>query len=255
MKVKRKVIGVAGRQSFPSRINFEGAGQDAFRQHGFWRAEPKRSSGIQKQDIVTRTCCHVQIMKRRDDCQGQVPDQLEHFELMSDVEVVCRLVQDQQARFLRKRTSDHDSLALAPRKGSQMSIGKAVQVQPFKRIANDPFVTRAVANCKSFSMRRAPEADDLPDGKREISRLFLQDGCNHSGNIPSRKRPDVFSIYKNGTAGRAVEAVKEPKKRCLPGAIRADNAQNAAGFECEARIVKNWRVTARRSPCHGVQVQ
>ena len=106
-------------------------------------------------------------MKRRDDCQGQIPDQLEHFELMSDVEVVCRLVQDQQARFLRKRTSDHDSLALAPRKGSQMSIGKAVQVQPFKRIANDPFVTRAVADCKSLSMRRAPEADDLPDGKRE----------------------------------------------------------------------------------------
>ena len=80
--MKCQVVCVAGRKALLSGCHIKCLGHGARGKDVLRRSETKRNAGLQHQHVIANRCRHVEIVQRSHDCQRQITDQRQHFELM-----------------------------------------------------------------------------------------------------------------------------------------------------------------------------
>ena len=79
----------------------------------------------------------VDVVQRGDDGDAEAAEQPEDLELMTDVEMVRRLVENEQPGFLRQGAGNQHPLLLAARKAGKLALSQTGQVQMFERMPGD----------------------------------------------------------------------------------------------------------------------
>ena len=92
----------------------------------------------------------------------ELAQQAEHRELRAHVEVVRRLVEEQELGFLREGACEVHPLALAAREGRVLAVGEFDEPRVLEAAPHDRSVEVAGSRERA-EVRRAPERDDLGD--------------------------------------------------------------------------------------------
>ncbi len=121
-------------QMLTLRIDAKCVGDERIGEKCVRRADPLGLSVLANQNIVADTNRHVEIVQRHD------------FQLVTHVEMVGRLVKDENLRFLCQGTGHHDALTLAARQCAEVPIGESVQVEYRQDTLNDPFVACSICS-------------------------------------------------------------------------------------------------------------
>lgn len=204
-----EVIGVAERKLLLAGNDLKSVRDSDLGQHLGGRAKPDSMAGMKEQDVVTDTSSQVQVMQGSDDCQRQASDQVQHLKLVTNIEVVGRLVENQKPRLLGERTSHHNPLAFAARQGTQMAANQPPQFEPVQGVFDNDFVSGTSGPADTTPVRRPTQGHDLPDCKGKVTGLFLQDSGNPPGYGLGRQAPDIIAINADGAGCRPVEPVEQ----------------------------------------------
>ena len=109
----------------------------------------------------------------------QVCEQLHDLDLVADVEVSGRLVEDEDRCRLGKRQGDEDQLPLAQREASGITVAEMGDTDPFhRRLDRIPILRPRAAD--RWIVRQATEGDDFVDWHREWQRRQLGDDGDRS---------------------------------------------------------------------------
>ncbi len=138
---------------------------------------------------------------------------------MADVEVVRRLVQHEDARFLCEGTGDEDALALAAGKTEEAARGQRQDVHCGQCVADDPSVTDGVA-----VVRQPAHLHHLGDREVELDLGLLRQRGDVTGHTQSLV--DVHAVDEHGAGVRFQGAVDAAHRGGLATAVRADEADD-----------------------------
>lgn len=166
---------------------------------------------------------------------------------MTNVEVICRLIEDQEAWLLREGAGHHHTLSLSSGHCAEMSVGHTAQVQTIERCVDNSGIVSADPTGKPTTVRRASQRHNVSHRQSEVCRLFLKHSRNLSGNGAGGLRPDVLAIDRHGSSHRPMISVEKPQKCGLAGAVRSDNAKNPPGSKSKADRVQE----GLPCPAHG----
>jgi hypothetical protein len=84
-------------------------------EYGVGCAERPYPPPIDEANAVAPARCDVDVVERRDDGHTEPRCHVQQFELMANVEMIGRLVEDEERRFLRNRPGEQDALGFAAR--------------------------------------------------------------------------------------------------------------------------------------------
>ncbi len=121
-------------------------------------------------------------MQRDDRGDRQLADECEQVELVV-VELVGWLVEQQFARFLRERTGDLHSLALAAGKRPPRLRQPVLEIHLSDRVGDRVVVVVGGAPGPPPPVRYAPAPDDLEDSDVEVGGGLLLDDRQAAGNL------------------------------------------------------------------------
>ncbi len=188
------MVGVTGGKAFAAGLDLKGARDGVFRQDLPGRAKALRLAVLQQKQIVTKIDRKIEVMHRDDDGQWQVPDQIEDLELMPDIQMVRRFVEDQKTGLLRQGAGDNDALALAARESAKMTTLEMLKAEPIQGVLDDLPVMLAAGSGKAAPMGYAAQRDDVLNGQGEVAGVLLQNGRDPLGDRARRLAPYVGAV-------------------------------------------------------------
>ena len=160
----------------------------------------------------------------------EIDQQLHHLDLVADVEVGGRLVEDQDRRGLGERDRDEHELALTHRQAPGIAVGEVAD--PTRSMASST-ATRSLSRVplRGGSCGRRPSAT--------ISRTVSAKGSwTSSGTtaiarlIAFRSRPRIGSaVEADAAAARLEDAGEDAQERRLARAVRPDEGEPLACHE------------------------
>src|SRR5919201_1965520 len=166
---------------------------------------------------------HGQIARARE---------LADAELVGEVEMRGRLVEQEDVGLLRERHREDDALALAAGELPEGSIREVGRVD-VRHGACDRVVIAVGESTEGPRVRRAAERDDLAGREREgrVERL------RHQGESPRplaiRQGADGAAVERHLAARRTHDPGERLHQGGLPGAVRADEREALAALERE----------------------
>ena len=143
---------------------------------------------------------------------GEVAQQLHHRDLVAQVEVHRRLIEQQQPRFLRDGHGQHGQLAFAERQLADVAPTQSVDADPRERRIDRPRGLSRARPEQRVLVRHSPERNELLDAHGE--------GDRQSGRERRRSR--------RARAPRSSSATGRPSIRTEPtgcGAVPGHAAQ------------------------------
>ena len=93
----------------------EGSGQGLFGQNSFRWAERIHAAAMHQSNMRGKLGGEVDVMQRGNDRQVQGAEQVEDLELVANIQMVGRLIENEDFRLLRQRTRHEDTLLLTAR--------------------------------------------------------------------------------------------------------------------------------------------
>lgn len=189
-------------------------------------------SVVHDDHLVTELRRQVQVVERSDRGDPQFAGERQEFELVAHIEVVRRLVEDENARALCKRSGEHDPLALAARKGLPRSVGELDDARTAHRVGDNVAVEFGVS-CEYPLMRESAEHDHLVHGQFELGRRLLCHDRQLLRHLTRCERMTVAPIEEHGASSRTGDAVDRLEERRLPRSVRPDDSDEAAGADIE----------------------
>ena len=161
----------------------------------------------------------IHIVQRSDHADMKPPHQAQQMQLVPDVEMVRRLIEDEQLRLLHKAACEHDALLLAARECVETALRRLSHADLIKcRICHGDVLRRVLL--EALLVRGAPHKGDFLHGKIKVHRMELSHDANllrggAQRNVSQRRIVD-------GDAARldAVHAVEMLQQRGLAAAVR-----------------------------------
>src|SRR4030095_16365042 len=98
-----------------------------------------------------------------------------------------------------------------------------------------------------MAMWKSPHENGLSDTERKRLNGILWDERNALGNHLLAKARKGVPKQRNGPLLQRSNLCEQLQQRCLPGTVRADDAQHLSCLHREVHIVKNPRRDARRT--------
>jgi hypothetical protein len=163
-QVRRPGVGVLDDQD----VGAVGLADRLGREHRAGRAGRHHPARGQHVDAVAEQRGQAQVVQRREHGDAESGDDLEDLDLVVDIEVVGRLVQDEVVGFLGQRPCYQNELLLAAGQGVVPALGHLLAAHPLDRLVDDGAVGVGVA--VEGSLVRCPaDHHHLPDGEVELA--------------------------------------------------------------------------------------
>jgi hypothetical protein len=214
-QVRRPGVGMLDDQD----VGAVGAADRLRREHRPGRAGRHHLARGQHVDAVAEQRGQAQVVQRREHGDAEPGDDLEDLNLVMDVEVVGRLVQDEMVGFLGQRPGDQNELLLAAGQGVEPAPGQLLAAHALDRQLDDVAVGVGVA-VEGFLVRRPADHHHLPDGEIELAGGFLRDHRDAPRRVLGAQRQHVGAVQQDPPGGRRVYPVDRPQDRRFPAAVR-----------------------------------
>jgi len=150
-------------------------------------------------------------------------DEIEHRDLVVNVEERRRLVEQEDRRALRQRTRDRNALLLAARQRRKRPRAQLPRLARAQRLGGDGCVVRRL-EAEEAEVRRAAHQHDLPRGVRERDLIALRHQRERARELGARSVARVVAGNANLTGIGHDEPSRQARERRLPRAIRPDHA-------------------------------
>ena len=172
---------------------------------------------------------------RRSVALVEVDEQLHDLDLMTDVEVRGRLVEDEDRGGLGERDGHEDQLSLAQRQPPGVTVGEATDADPFHGGLDGVVVHRA-RTVERRIVGQTPQGDDLADRHREWHLGELGDDRDRPGDRLAVTAEDRLALQCDAAIARFEDAREEPQQGRLAGAVRPDEGDPLARLERQAGV-------------------
>ena len=210
------------------------------REHVSGRAVGDQAAPGQHGDAVGEACGQAEVVQGGDDrpALSALPtDAREQVELVSDVEVGRRLVEQQHRRVLGERLCEQCPLLLAAGQRRHLAAGEVSEAHRVERAVDDVAVGLTGLG-EPAEVRRAAERDDLADRERgrQVGRL-----PHERQALPTLARRPVAdgAPEQSGFAVGWQQAGEGAQQRRLAGAVGADERDDLARPDPEVHRVQD----------------
>lgn len=156
-------------------------------------------------------------------------------DLVPQVEMVGRLVQDQDPRLLDQHPGQQDPLPFAAGETVETSVGQVGDLQPLHRGSAQlpfPVTERLVARL----VRSPAERDEFGHGEVEIGAAVLGQRRQVPGRGPARLGGDRRAVDGDHPTGRGQRPVDAAQHRGLAAAVGPDQADDLAAAHVQAQL-------------------
>ena len=166
----------------------------------------------------------------------EVGQQVEHLDLVGDVEVRRRLVEQQQVRSLRQRHRDPDPLALAARELVDHAVGQPERVRQLERL-RDGLVVGAGPAPEGAVVRVPATADEVDDGdalgRDRVLRQQPQDARDLLGGLAV----DDLAVEQHRARPGLEQPRQTPQQGGLAAGVGADDDGHLAVGDLQVQVV------------------
>ena len=174
-----------------------------------------------------------QVVEDRDDRRAvalvEVDEQLHDLDLVADVEVGGRLVEDEDRRRLGEGDGDEHELALAQRQASRVAVGKVADADPLDRGVDRrprrPRAARGAADRAAGARARRPRGRVIANGSWASSGTTA---IERATRLRSSVR-DRLAGERDASRPRVEDAGQDAQQGRLAGAVRSDQGEPLAG--------------------------
>lgn len=177
-------------------------------------------------------------MQRDDAGDGEVGDEGEQIQLVLDVEVVRRLVQEEFAGLLGQGTGDLDTLAFAAGQGVPGLPG-AVREPGAPQRVGDGVLVGAVRGGPGAPVRDAAEAYDVQDAEVDLGDRVLVDDGDPAGDGTAAETGERFPVQGDDAGVRGEKSREDPQQGGLAGAVGAEEPDGGAGRRSDGDAVED----------------
>ena len=167
----------------------------------------------------------------------QPPQQIVGADLVLEVEIAGRLVEQQHLRLLRQCSGEYDALAFAAAQRSEVAIGKLPTVGGLHRAAHDLPVLRRFE--QTVAVGRAAHVDDLLGGEGELEAYRLGDERHLLGELPFVPGGHLPAMKAAASLIRVEHARQHRHHRRLAGSVRADDRDQRRFAEREGEATQD----------------
>ena len=127
----------------------------------------------------------VEIMQCNKHGASSPAHQLEQLQLMSDIEMICRLIQDQYRRVLSQCASEKDALLLTSRELRERSSAEVKRAYLIQCVTRHVHV-RIGITAEALAMRNAAKEHQVQNRNIKLFMMFLRHHCDPLGDLPAR---------------------------------------------------------------------
>jgi hypothetical protein len=116
------------------------AGEERWRENRVGLARRRDSSVCESDDVICMAGSEVDVVQRREDRESlasQLAQECKHLKLSARIEVVRRLVEEQEGGFLGERARQEDALALSTGQVPEVLPGEVVGASAFESVCHD----------------------------------------------------------------------------------------------------------------------
>ena len=182
----------------------------------------------------------VQVVQHDDDGAAalgvQPADQVEDVDLVGEVEVGRRLVEQQQVGALRERHRDPGALPLAAGERVDRPVGEVGHVRPGQRLGDDRLVVPRPL--PQPALVRVPAAgDQVGDGEPLRGDRRLRQQAEHLGDLAGRRPGDRLPVEQHLAARRPQQPAQGAQQRRLAAAVGPDDRGERALGQLQVEVV------------------
>ncbi len=146
--------------------------------------------------------------------RGEPPGEVEDLDLMVDIEMRGRLVEEQDAGLLGQRARDHAALPLAAREGCYRPVCKGRRMRELHRLFGN-LVIPGPLDPEARQVWRASHEHDVPHGEVERDRLVLCHDRQAARQLPRVYLVDIHPVQERAPADRP----QHPAQRADQGGL------------------------------------
>jgi hypothetical protein len=157
------------------------------------------------------------------------------FDLVLEIEVGRRFVQEENSGLLRQRARDVNALPLAARKVFEQPIGEIENFHLAHRPRGDLDVPFAVKGPKSL-MRIAPHHDDVAHTERYAERFDLRNARDRARTQFGVDLVGGAIVPEHASRLRLQSPRQESEQRAFARAVRAEEASERSRRQFERKI-------------------
>lgn len=207
-------------------------------EHGVGRAEGHEPALVEHGDVVAERRGDVEVVKGGDHGRPESAHDAHQVELVGDVEVVRRLVEDEDPPVLRESAGEHHPLALTAGEPSHQAVAEVVHVGGAQRLVDDALILPGVP-AERRTVRRAADEDRLPHGQVELRGRVLQHHRHGAGERARRQQRGIRPVDQDAPAVRALTREERAQEGRLPAAVRPEESDDAPGGDLEVDSVQH----------------
>ena len=202
--------------------------------HGPWRAARGELTAGDQVHGVAEQRGQAEVVDRGQHRDAERRDKLEDLDLVADVEVIGRLVQDQVIGALGDGLGDQHPLLFAAGQRVEAAVRQVLTAADLGHgLFRDGAVGLVVA-VEGPLVRGPADHDDLGDGEVEFEGEFLGHHRDPAGGVPGPHRQQVRAVEEHPPGRRAVDPVDGLEDRGLPASVRPEQPGEAAVGDGEA---------------------
>ncbi|MNH11813.1 hypothetical protein D3C79_713370 [compost metagenome] len=192
---------------------------------------------VEDVQTITERCGQVQVMDAGQGADPQTAHLLQQLQLIAGIEMVGRLVEDQQLRLLDQCPGEDHSLLFAARQADKAVIIEALQADRVQRRFDQLAIVVVVA-IEQTLVRSTAHGDHFLDVQAEGIGEFLQDHGDTLGTPARRLSPQVVFIQAYQAALGFVESISAAQQAGLATAVGTDQADELACLDPQVDLAQ-----------------
>lgn len=201
-------------------------------QHLARRTDRDHLAPVHDGDAVTEHGGVIEVVQRRHNGQALSAYQIEQADLVTYVEMVGRLVQEQDMRLLRQRAGDMQALPFAAGKMVPAALRLISHIHIGECCVNDGVILLRPGG-KRPEVGRAPKLHGLSCGDAFGGFSLLLNEGEPAGKVSPSQRGKRFISERNVTPARLANACQHGEQRAFAGTVRSDDTEKLTGTDIE----------------------
>ena len=230
---------------------------DSLRQNILRRPEGLNGLSLDAQQIVRNLGGKVDLMEGHNDrdplLMGHLPQNIQQLNLMADIQIGGRLVQNNNFRLLTDGPGQHDPLALSVRKGGKVPLSQIQSMDPLHSLGHNLLVPgRQLAH--GIGIGVAAHSHHLLAGHQLRVDPVRQHHCHLPGQFPGRPGVDLLTVNIYLTADLVKMAGNGLENSGLAGAIGTDQRENLPFFNFNIDVMDEGMAVIAHCQILGMKV-
>lgn len=228
----------AGRERDRFRVDAKNVEYTIFFQDFSRRAGGFERSAFEQEPLRSELQRQIEIVKRGQDGDAELRYSLQEIELMLNVEVIGRFVEQKKPRFLRQTSRQKHALFFTARERVEAASAESFGVRRAEHFFQDREVLVGIGGKNAF-VRMAAHEDQLFDRELETEREFLAQHCDALCELFCRVFVELFVFDADGSGSSFDGAAHRAEQRRFSAAVWADERGEGARFERKRKIVED----------------